>query len=87
MQNLTLTNDELKPLSVNQIKKISTLMDKAVQETNKKLEETEKERNSALREMGNHLHSSCHVSNNEVRLKSVSFELARTKKLFSDRFK
>merc|ERR1712071_591712 len=40
-------------------------MDKAVQETNKKLEETEKERNDALREMGNHLHSSCHVSNNE----------------------
>jgi len=65
MQNLSLTTDELKPLSVNQIKKISTLMDKAVQETNKKLEEVEKERNGALREMGNHLHSSCHISNNE----------------------
>lgn len=71
MQKMSLTNEELEPLSVNQIKKISTLMDKAVQETNKKLEETEKERNSALREMGNHLHSSCHVSNDEVKLKLV----------------
>ena len=71
MQSLQLTGDELKPLSVNQIKKISTLMDKAVQETNKKLEETEKERNDALREMGNHLHSSCHVSNNEVNFHST----------------
>ena len=70
MQNLSLTTDELKPLSVNQIKKISTLMDKAVQETNKKLEEVEKERNGALREMGNHLHSSCHISNNEVNPKN-----------------
>ena len=41
-------------------------MDKAIAETNKKLDETEKERNDGLREMGNHLHSSCHVSNNEV---------------------
>ena len=41
-------------------------MDKAVEENIKKLAETEKERNDALRELGNHLHSSCVVSNNEV---------------------
>lgn len=66
MASLSLTGDHLKPLSVNQIKKVSSLMDKAIAETNRKLDETEKERNDGLREMGNHLHSSCHVSNNEV---------------------
>lgn len=65
MANLSLTGDQLKPLTVNQIKKMSTLMDKAIAETNKKITETEKERNDGLREMGNHLHSTCHVSNNE----------------------
>ena len=69
MANLSLTGDQLKPLTVNQIKKISTLMDKAIAETNKKITETEKERNDGLREMGNHLHSTCHVSNNEVVIK------------------
>ena len=44
-------------------------MDKAIAETNKKITETEKERNDGLREMGNHLHSTCHVSNNEVVIK------------------
>ena len=66
MASMSLTGDQLKPLSVNQIKKVSTLMDKAIAETNKKLDETEKERNAALREMGNHLHPSVHVSDNEV---------------------
>ena len=61
-----ITADQLKPLTINQIKKIRLLMDKAVEENIKKLAETEKERNDALRELGNHLHSSCVVSNNEV---------------------
>lgn len=66
MAAMSLTGEQLKPLTVNQIKKVSSLMDKAIAETNKKLDETEKERNDGLREMGNHLHSSCHVSDNEV---------------------
>lgn len=66
MAAMSLTGDQLKPLSVNQIKKVSTLMDKAIAETNRKLDETEKERNDGLREMGNHLHSTVHVSDNEV---------------------
>ncbi|XP_057369293.1 probable serine--tRNA ligase, cytoplasmic isoform X1 [Daphnia carinata] len=65
MGSMSLTGEQLKPLTVNQIKKVSTLMDKAIAETNKKLDETEKERNDGLREMGNHLHSSVHVSDNE----------------------
>jgi len=60
-----ITADQLKPLTINQIKKIRLLMDKAVEENIKKLAETEKERNDALRELGNHLHPSCVVSNNE----------------------
>lgn len=66
MSSMSLTGEQLKPLTVNQIKKVSTLMDKAIAETNKKLDETEKERNDGLREMGNHLHPSVHVSDNEV---------------------
>lgn len=66
MASMSLTGDQLKPLSVNQIKKVSSLMDKAIAEANKKLDETEKERNAGLREMGNHLHPSVHVSDNEV---------------------
>ena len=41
-------------------------MDKAIAETNRKLDETEKERNDGLREMGNHLHDSVPVNDNEV---------------------
>ena len=66
MANMSITGDQLKPLSVNQIKKISSLLDKAIADTNRKLDETEKERNGALREMGNILHSSVPVSDNEV---------------------
>ena len=66
MASMSLTGDQLKPLTVNQIKKVSSMMDKAIIEANKKLDDTEKERNAGLREMGNHLHPSCHVSDNEV---------------------
>jgi seryl-tRNA synthetase len=66
MASMSLTGEQLKPLTVNQIKKVSSLMDKAIVEANKKLDDTEKERNAGLREMGNHLHPSCHVSDNEV---------------------
>lgn len=60
--------DQLKPLSIAQIKKIRILMDRAIEDTNKKLAETEKQRNEGLRELGNHLHDSVPISDNEVHL-------------------
>ncbi|XP_077299210.1 seryl-tRNA synthetase [Arctopsyche grandis] len=60
-----LTVDVLKPLTVNQIKKVRTLIDAAVEQNGKDLIATEKIRNDALREVGNHLHSSVPVSNDE----------------------
>lgn len=65
LANMSITEDQFKPLTVNQIKKVSTLMDKAIAEVNRKMAEVEKERNAALREMGNHLHESCIISDNE----------------------
>lgn len=61
----TLTGDILKPLTINQIKKIRTLIDAAMVSNEKDLAETELKRNTALREVGNHLHPSVPVSNDE----------------------
>ena len=73
LANMSITEDQFKPLTVNQIKKMSTLMDKAIAEVNRKMAEVEKERNAALREMGNHLHESCIISDNEVREPFTAF--------------
>lgn len=59
------TVDQLKALSGNQIKKLRLLIDAAVVENEKVLAEAEITRNSALREVGNHLHDSVPVSDNE----------------------
>jgi seryl-tRNA synthetase len=56
----------LKPLTVVQLKKLRVLIDEAIQQNGLDLQQTEKERNSALREIGNHLHDSVPVSNDEV---------------------
>jgi seryl-tRNA synthetase len=56
----------LKPLSVTQLKKVRVLIDEAVEQNDLDLQKTEKERNNALREIGNHLHDSVPVSNDEV---------------------
>lgn len=61
----TVTGDQLKTLSVNQIKKLRVLIDAAVVENEKVLNEAEITRNTALREVGNHLHDSVPVSDNE----------------------
>lgn len=61
----SLTLDDVTPLTVNQIKKIRESIDKKTQENEKEMERLEKQRNSALREVGNHLHSSVPVSNDE----------------------
>lgn len=56
----------LKPLTVTQLKKVRVLIDEAIQQNDLELQKTEKERNNALREIGNHLHDSVPVSSDEV---------------------
>jgi seryl-tRNA synthetase len=56
----------LKPLTVAQLKEVRVLIDEAIQQNDVDLQQTEKERNNALREIGNHLHDSVPVSNDEV---------------------
>ena len=60
-----LTGDQMKPLTVNQIKKIRALIEAAIVANEKDLVNTETKRNTALREVGNHLHPSVPVSNDE----------------------
>lgn len=60
-----LTSDLLKLLTVNQIKKVRALIDKAIVDNENALISTEMERNNALREVGNHLHESVPLSDNE----------------------
>lgn len=59
------TEDRLKELTINQIKKVRLLIDAAFTQTEAKIVELETTRNTALREVGNHLHPSVPVSNNE----------------------
>ncbi|GLV36141.1 Seryl-tRNA synthetase [Carabus blaptoides fortunei] len=61
----SLTSDMLKQLTVNQIKKVRALIDTAIVQNENDLSTTEKERNNALREVGNHLHESVPVNDNE----------------------
>ncbi|XP_037026417.1 serine--tRNA ligase, cytoplasmic [Bradysia coprophila] len=58
-------SDQLKPLTVNQIKKVRTMIDLALAENEKNLQACDVNRNTALREVGNHLHASVPVSNDE----------------------
>lgn len=60
-----LTSESLKGLTVTQIKKIRTLIDNAIQKNDENLKTTESERNNVLREVGNHLHESVPVSDDE----------------------
>lgn len=61
----SLTIDDLRPLTVNQIKLIREGIDKCTSENDVAMSQLEKERNEALREVGNHLHHSVPVSNDE----------------------
>ncbi|KAG7204221.1 hypothetical protein KM043_002051 [Ampulex compressa] len=61
----SITLDSLKPLTVTQIKGVRTLIDDAIRNNDENLVITETERNRALREVGNHLHDSVPVSNDE----------------------
>ncbi|XP_063990677.1 serine--tRNA ligase, cytoplasmic [Diachasmimorpha longicaudata] len=60
-----ITSDNLKTLTVTQIKAIRGLIDDAIVSNNDDLIKVEGERNSALREVGNHLDPSVPVSNDE----------------------
>lgn len=60
-----LTSDILKTITVNQIKKVRVLIDEELIKNEKTLVETEKKRNAALSEIGNYLHDSVPVDDNE----------------------
>lgn len=60
-----LTAEILRTLTVNQIKKVRLLIDQEMAENERLLQEAEQKRNSAQREVGNHLHESVPVSNDE----------------------
>ncbi|KOB66521.1 Seryl-tRNA synthetase [Operophtera brumata] len=62
---INLTGDNLKPLTVNQIKKVRILIDEAITKNELGLLTAEKARSAALREVGNHLHSSVPVDDDE----------------------
>lgn len=61
----SLNSEILKALTVTQIKMIRILIDEAIEKNKDELKITELERNNALREVGNHLHESVPVSNDE----------------------
>lgn len=56
-----------KPLTVTQIKKVRLLVDEAIGETDGERLKLEAERFEYLREIGNLLHPSVPISNDEVR--------------------
>nr|XP_006820952.1 PREDICTED: serine--tRNA ligase, cytoplasmic [Saccoglossus kowalevskii] len=60
-----LTEDLLKNLTVNQIKKIRVLIDECIAKCNSERLEFEKVRNENLKEIGNMLHESVPISNDE----------------------
>ncbi|KAK3580165.1 hypothetical protein CHS0354_030280 [Potamilus streckersoni] len=65
-QNLeNLTQDILSGLTVTQIKKIRVLLDEAIEKNTQDLTKHETERDAALREIGNLLHESVIISNDE----------------------
>ncbi|XP_050294885.1 serine--tRNA ligase, cytoplasmic isoform X2 [Anthonomus grandis grandis] len=63
LENLTV--EVLQPLTVNQIKKVRTLIDEAIIKNDSDLLSTEKTRNNALKEIGNLLHDSVPVDDDE----------------------
>lgn len=55
------------PLTVTQLKKVRQLIDELMKQNDSDLLQRETERNEALKEIGNMLHESVIVSNDEVR--------------------
>uniref|UniRef100_A0A673HYA8 serine--tRNA ligase n=1 Tax=Sinocyclocheilus rhinocerous TaxID=307959 RepID=A0A673HYA8_9TELE len=78
-QNLeALTGETLSPLTVTQIKKVRLLVDEAVQKTDSDRLKLEAERLEYLREIGNLLHPSVPISNDEVSFSHHPFLLCCT---------
>lgn len=81
---VNLTQEQLKPLSVNQIKKVRVAIDEHMKENDAKLQQHETDRNEALKEIGNILHESCIISNDEDENGIVrTFGDTETKKKYS----
>ena len=64
IENLSLK--DVTELEVDQIKSLRSHLDEELKKNEQELRKSEIERNSALREVGNHLHDSVPVSNDEV---------------------
>lgn len=62
---IELTVEQLKGLQISQIKNLTKLIDQEIEANNKRLVVVEAERNEALKEMGNILHESVPVTDNE----------------------
>ena len=62
----TLNAELLTTLSIKQLKRVSLLVDTEIEKTKEKLIKIENDRNNALHEIGNLVHDSVPVSNNEV---------------------
>lgn len=62
----TLTAELLATLTIKQLKRVSLLVDTEIEKTKEKLIKIENDRNNALHEIGNLVHDSVPVSNNEV---------------------
>ncbi|KAF4522637.1 hypothetical protein B566_EDAN011036 [Ephemera danica] len=60
-----ITADQLKALTVAQIKRVRVLIDQGIEKNDQELVETEKLRNNALREIGNITHPSVPISDDE----------------------
>ncbi|XP_046393293.1 serine--tRNA ligase, cytoplasmic isoform X2 [Ischnura elegans] len=61
----SLNAEKMKTLTVAQIKKIRVLVDEEMVKNEAIMQQLEQERNAALREIGNHLHKSVPISNDE----------------------
>jgi len=66
MANISaMTADAAEKLTINQLKKVTTVIDEKITETDMQRADAEKKRNEALQEIGNLLHETCVISDNE----------------------
>ncbi|XP_037070178.1 serine--tRNA ligase, cytoplasmic-like [Pollicipes pollicipes] len=65
LQLTQLTVDHLRPLTVTQLKRVRQLLDEEMAKTSQALERSVQERDAALANIGNLLHPSCIISNDE----------------------
>lgn len=71
----------LQKFTVTQIKQIRVVIDDMMKKNDEEVTMHESTRNDALREIGNHLHSSCIVSNDEVSVLNFQRSIAVVKKI------